>query len=66
MPNLKDILNGDGFIGEKEVPDNVRVIDQMRPCSKCDLYVDSYFVDDANFEMYWTCKDGHETKHRFG
>jgi hypothetical protein len=66
MPNLKDIFDGKDFIGKKEIPDNTRVIDGMRPCSKCDLYVDSYLVDDTNLEMYWTCKDGHETRHRFG
>ena len=66
MPNLKDIFDNDGFIGAKEIPENVRSINQMRPCSVCDLYVDSYFVDDIKLEMYWTCKDGHETKHRFG
>jgi hypothetical protein len=66
MPNLKDIFDGKDFIGTKEIPDNTRVIDSMRPCSKCDLYVDSYLVDDTNLEMYWTCKDGHETRHRFG
>jgi hypothetical protein len=66
MPNLKDIFNDDDFIGVKEIPDNARVIAGMRPCSKCDLYVDSYLVDDTNLEMYWTCKDGHETRHRFG
>jgi hypothetical protein len=66
MPNLKDIFDGEDFIGTKEIPDNTRVIDGMRPCSKCDLYVDSYLVDDTNLEMYWTCKDGHETRHRFG
>ena len=66
MPNLKDIFNDDDFIGVKEIPDSTKVIDGMRPCSKCDLYVDSYLVDDEKFEMYWTCKDGHETRHRFG
>jgi hypothetical protein len=30
------------------------------------LYVDSYLVNDETFEMYWTCKDGHETRYRFG
>ena len=66
MPNLKDIFDDEGFIEDKPVPENTRVIDSMRPCSKCDLYVDSYLVDDKNLEMYWTCKDGHKTRHRFG
>jgi hypothetical protein len=66
MPNLKDIFDNDGFIGVGEIPPNTRSIDQMRPCSKCDLYVDSYLVNDETFEMYWTCKDGHETRYRFG
>ena len=66
MPNLKDIFDNDGFIGAQEIPPNTTLITQMRPCSKCDLYVDSYLVDNTNFEMYWKCKDGHETRHRFG
>jgi len=66
MPNLKDIFDDEEFIEAKPVPENTISITQMRPCSKCDLYVDSYLVDNTNFEMYWTCKDGHETRHRFG
>jgi hypothetical protein len=65
MPNLNEFLNKSNE--EPTVVDGrVEVIESMRPCSKCDLYVDSYNFNSQTLEMYWHCKDGHETRHRVG
>ena len=26
----------------------------------------NHFINKNDLEMYWTCKDGHETRYRFG
>jgi hypothetical protein len=65
MPNLNEFLNKP--IAEEPVFDNrVESIENMRPCSKCDLYVDSYQFNNQTMEMYWKCKDGHETRYTVG
>ncbi len=65
MPNINEFL-GKPTIKNDIVNDKVKTIQQMRPCSKCDLYVDSYQFNNETMEMYWKCKDGHETKHVVG
>jgi hypothetical protein len=65
MPNLDEFLNKK----EDSVPvvdGRVEIIEQMRPCSKCDLYVDRYYFNNQTMEMSWKCKDGHETKYSVG
>jgi hypothetical protein len=65
MPNLKDFLSR-STIDTVPLDQRVEVIEQMRPCSACDLFVDSYYFNNETMEMYWTCKDGHETRHKVG
>ena len=65
MPNLNEFLNK-STIETVPLDDSVEIIEQMRPCSSCDLYVDSYQFNSNTMEMYWKCKDGHETRHRVG
>ncbi len=65
MPNLNEFL-GKPSIENDIINDRVETIEQMRPCSKCELYVDSYQFNSQTMEMYWKCKDGHETKHVVG
>lgn len=65
MPNLNEFLNKP--IVEEPIPDNrAENIENMRPCSKCDLYVDSYQFNNQTMEMYWKCKNGHETRYTVG
>jgi hypothetical protein len=65
MPNINEFLNKST---NKNLPIDQRaeLIEGLRPCSKCDLYVDSYYFNNQTMEMYWTCKDGHQTKHKVG
>lgn len=65
MPNLNEFLSK-STIESVPLDDRVEVIQQMRPCSKCDLYVDSYYFNNQIMEMYWKCKDGHETRYGVG
>ena len=65
MPNLDEFLNKP-VIDEVFVDGRVEDIQQMRPCSKCDLYVDTYQFNNQTREMYWKCKDGHETRYSVG
>lgn len=65
MPNLDEFLNKP-IIDEVFVDGRVEDIEQMRPCSKCDLYVDTYQFNNQTMEMYWKCKDGHETRYSVG
>jgi len=65
MPNLNEFLSK-STIESVPLDDRVEVIQQMRPCSKCDLYVDSYYFNNQIMEMYWKCKDGHETRYSVG
>jgi hypothetical protein len=61
MPNLND------FIYPKEKlarPELEKVIGE-KPCSKCEENVQEAWWDPSNLEMSWTCKNGHENKHRF-
>ena len=62
MPDLNEF-----FASKSEEPKDSRVekIDQERPCSKCDLSAPFYSFNQATLEMYWTCQNGHETKHKF-
>ena len=65
MPNLNEFLNK-STIDIVPIDTSVEIIQQMRPCSECDLYVDSYMFNNQTMEMYWKCKDGHETRYRVG
>jgi len=65
MPNLNEFLKK-ATIESVSLDDKVEVIQQMRPCSKCDLYVDSYNFNNQTMEMSWVCKDGHETRYSVG
>ena len=65
MPNLNEFLNK-STIDTVPIDSRVELIQQMRPCSECDLYVDSYMFNNQTMEMYWKCKDGHETRYRVG
>ena len=61
MPSLNEFFNSQS----KDVQDQrVERIDQERPCSKCELSVPFYNFNQATLEMYWTCSNGHETKHK--
>lgn len=61
MPNLNEF-----FASKTEESKDSRVerIEQERPCSKCELSVPFYNFNQSTFEMYWTCSNGHETKHK--
>jgi len=65
MPNLNEFLNKHV---DKQIlnDDRIETIEQTRPCSKCDLDVDSYQFNNQSMEMYWKCKNGHETRHSVG
>lgn len=65
MPNLDEFLKK-STIETVPLDEMVEVIEQMRPCSKCDLYVDTYQFNNQTMEMYWKCKDGHETRYSVG
>ena len=65
MPNLDEFLSK-YTIETVPLDERVEVIEQMRPCSKCDLYVDTYQFNNQTMEMYWKCKDGHETRYSVG
>lgn len=65
MPNLDEFLSK-STIETVPLDERVEVIEQMRPCSKCDLYVDTYQFNSQTMEMYWKCKDGHETRYSVG
>ena len=65
MPDLNEFLNKQN-VEEPLLDDRVEIIEQMRPCSKCDLYVDRYYFNNQTLEMFWKCKDGHETKYSVG
>jgi hypothetical protein len=62
MPNLNEFF--ESKIHEVPLDPNIEIIEQMRPCSKCDLFVESYSFNTQTFEMFWTCVDGHETRYR--
>jgi hypothetical protein len=61
MPKINEFFNSNTENNHKSA---VKVIDQQRPCSKCDLFSPSYSFDEVSLEMYWKCPDGHETKHK--
>ena len=65
MPDLNEFLNKNN-VEDPLLDDRVEIIEQMRPCSKCDLYVDRYYFNNQTLEMFWKCKDGHDTKHSVG
>jgi hypothetical protein len=65
MPNLNEFLKNIN-VEENILDENIQIIKQMRPCSKCDLYVESYEFNTNSMEMYWKCKDGHETRYSVG
>ena len=61
MPNINEFFSSK----VEEVADNrVEKIDQSRPCSKCDLAAPFYSFNQVTLEMYWTCSNGHETRHK--
>jgi hypothetical protein len=65
MPSLDEFLNKNN-VDLSALDDRVEVIEQMRPCSKCDLFVHEYYFNNKSLEMFWTCKDGHKTVYRVG
>jgi hypothetical protein len=65
MPNLKEFFNK-STIDFALSDSRVELIEQMRPCSQCDMYVDSYYFNNETMEMYWECKDKHETRYKVG
>ena len=65
MPNLDEFLNR-STIKTVPIDESVEVIEQIRPCSKCDLHVDRYYFNNQSMEMFWTCKDNHETRYKVG
>lgn len=64
MPDINEFFNKK----EKEIltDDQVEIINQIRPCSKCDLFVHEYYFNNKTMEMYWTCINGHETRYQVG
>lgn len=64
MPDLNEFLNKKTI--EEVVDDRVETIDQKRPCSKCDLDVESYQFNNNTMEIYWKCSNGHETRYLVG
>jgi hypothetical protein len=61
MPNINEFFSSK----VEEVTDNrVEKIDQSRPCSKCELTAPFYSFNQVTLEMYWTCSNGHETRHK--
>jgi hypothetical protein len=65
MPDLNEFLNK-STIENVPLDDRVEIIEQMRPCSMCDLFVDSYKFNNQTMEMSWVCNNGHETKYSVG
>jgi hypothetical protein len=61
MPKINEFFTSKP---ESNHNNNVKVIDQARPCSKCNLSSPSYNFDEVSLEMYWKCPDGHETKYK--
>jgi hypothetical protein len=64
MPNLNEFFDKKDSVENDEV--GVEVIEQMRPCATCDLFVDSYKFNNQTLEMYWKCLNGHDTRYRVG
>jgi hypothetical protein len=65
VPNLNEFLNtpkADPIFAD----DRVEIIEQMRPCSQCDLFVHEYYFNSKSMEMYWTCVNGHKTMYKVG
>lgn len=62
MPDLNEFFDKE----DKLVLDDnrIEIIEQMRPCSVCDLFVPSYNFNNQTFEMYWKCANGHETRYK--
>ena len=64
MPNLNEFFDKkDSLVNDES---NVEIIEHMRPCATCDLFVDSYKFNNQTLEMYWKCFNGHETRYRVG
>lgn len=63
MPNLNEFLNKKKHT---DINSTFEILSGVRPCSKCDIDVDSGWWDPDNLIMKWTCSDGHETIHRLG
>ena len=62
MPDLNEFFNKETPI---QIDDNrIEIIEQMRPCSKCDVFVDSYSFNNQTLEMFWKCINGHETRYK--
>lgn len=62
MPDIHEFFTSK----PKEIGDDrVERIEQVRPCSKCDLSAPFYNFNQVTLEMYWTCSNGHETRHKF-
>ena len=66
MPKINEFLTSKKI--EKEILKNNRIekIEGDRPCTHCDLNVESYYFNQETFEMFWTCSDGHENKFKVG
>ena len=57
MPNINEFIQDREPIYKSEL----QKIDGVKPCSKCDEDVDTYFWDSVKLEMSWTCSKGHNT-----
>lgn len=56
MPSINE------FIGPKPTENQNKNLEKIignKPCLKCDLDVEEYYWDPANFIMSWQCADGH-------
>jgi hypothetical protein len=57
MPNINEFIQNKEQVYKSEL----QKMGGVKPCSKCDEDVDSYFWDPIKLEMSWTCSKGHFT-----
>ncbi len=62
MPNINEFFTSKNNTNQDS---RVEKIEQPRPCSKCDSSAQFYNFNQVTLEMYWTCSNGHETRHKF-
>ena len=62
MPNLNEFFDKEDVVIDHD--NRIEIIEQMRPCSVCDLFVSSYSFNNQTFEMFWKCSNGHETRYK--
>lgn len=56
MPNINE------FIGPRPDDEKIKNLEKImgkKPCSKCDLDVNEYYWDPAEYTMSWKCDNGH-------